>query len=58
MMKESIGWMRGEGASLVHRWTWFGAWAPGVHAEGSAPGFNLIDADGNANELGKYFASL
>lgn len=49
-MTESIAWMRGEGAALVDRWAWFGAWA--------AFDTPLIKADGTANELGKLYASL
>lgn len=54
-MTESIAWMRGEGAGLVHRWSWFGAWSS-FAAEGDTNG--LLDANGNANELGKYYGSL
>jgi hypothetical protein len=55
MMTESIAWMRSEGATLVKRWAWFGAWAK-FEAEGDTNG--LLGADGKANSLGKAYGEL
>ncbi|WVR09728.1 hypothetical protein IAU60_006804 [Kwoniella sp. DSM 27419] len=46
-------WFRGEGASIVQRWAWFGAFP-----ESAGQGFGLEEADGSLNSLGKKYLSL
>lgn len=52
MMQESIAWMKGEGSAYIKRWAWFGMWSNFEDSNG------MLDAGGNANDLGKFYAGL
>lgn len=48
--KTAIDWFRGEGASMVQRWAWFGL-QPGANSN------QVTAADGSANAVGKSYVS-
>ncbi|OCF38037.1 hypothetical protein I316_00261 [Kwoniella heveanensis BCC8398] len=52
-METAIAWFRGEGASIVERWAWFGAFPK--FADQS---FGLLTADGAVNPTGQHYLSL
>ncbi|WWC91787.1 uncharacterized protein L201_006734 [Kwoniella dendrophila CBS 6074] len=52
-MNKAIEWFKGEGSSIVERWSWFGA-IPRF----SGTTYGLENADGTLNELGQYYLSL
>jgi hypothetical protein len=54
-MKTAIDWFRGDGAGIVERWAWFGAF-PDQASQGNANG--VEQADGSANAVGTYYVSL
>jgi hypothetical protein len=54
-LQTAITWFEGDGASMVERWAWFGAFtdeASGGNANG------LENADGSANALGMTYVGL
>lgn len=54
-MKTFFDWANSaEGKLMVERWSWFGVFPN--HAASNANG--LLNADGTANEMGKYYASF
>ncbi|WVR00105.1 hypothetical protein IAU59_007247 [Kwoniella sp. CBS 9459] len=52
-METAIAWFRGEGASIVERWAWFGAFPK--FADKS---YGLLTADGAINPTGQHYLSL
>lgn len=53
-MKTTIDWFRtDEGSQMVERWSWFGAFR-----DRSGDPWGVLDADGTANEVGIYYATL
>lgn len=52
----AIGWFRGDGASIVQRWAWFGAFIP-TAANPATPN-TLEAADGSALAVGVNYVSM
>jgi hypothetical protein len=54
-MDTAITWFRGDGADIVQRWSYFGAFE--TMASGGDPN-GLENTDGSANDMGEYYVSL
>ena len=54
-MDTAVAYFRGDGASMIERWSWFGA-SPDLATSGD--GNALENADSTPSTLGKYYITL
>ena len=54
-MKTAVDWFRGDGAGIIERWSWFGAFEQETPADNPN---GVENSDGSANSLGEYYVAL
>jgi hypothetical protein len=53
-MKTSVDWFEGAGSEIVLRWAYFGAFRDMAAKDANG----LLETNGKASAIGKYYASL
>lgn len=55
-MDTAVAWFRGDGADIVERWSWFGAFTDMADIQHNPSG--IENSDGSANALGQHYVGL